>query len=328
MTLGRLRGWAAENWALGAFVPVLALLGFDVVRRWAAMWEWHGLAAVTVTLVTIGGGVLLGHHLLGRIRWNVRVRLPGRPPPATWREIVESNVPLATRLTPETFERLLGLMQVFLRKKRFEGAGGLDITEEIRVTIAAHACLLLLHLEVGVYPGLHTIIVYPAAFETGRNARKGRGRVATLGESWSNGVVVLSWDSVLHGAFDPKDGRNVAIHEFAHQLDQADGEADGTPIGLRPTTVAVWADVIDRRYRLLRRAKRKGRRTVMNHYGATNRAEFFAVATEAFFEKPRQLEKKKTDLYQALVGFYGWDPIEELRRRGSDGARPTTEGAS
>lgn len=300
------------------------LLAVDGIRRWAATWEWHGVVAVVATVAAIGGGVALGQYALGRIRWNGSVRLPQRPAPDAWRAIVETNVPLATRLAPETLDRLLSLMQLFLDKKRFEGAGGLEITEEIRVTVAAHACLLLLHLDVGIYPGLHTIIVYPAAFDTRRHRSNGRQRVATFGESWSNGVVVLSWDSVLHGAFDPKDGRNVAIHEFAHQLDQADGEGDGTPIGLRPTTVGAWAEVIDRRYRFLRRAKRKGRRTVMDHYGATNRAEFFAVATEAFFEKPRRLQKKKADLYEALRNFYGWDPIDELRRRGSDGA-PASE---
>ena len=313
---------------IGAWITLLLFAGLIViagpqVAGWLSIWAMEGVGAVLATIVLIGAGVFVGQRAVLSVRWVRPIRLPSEPTPEHWPDLIRGNVPLSRRLTDAHFEKLLRLVQLFVRKKRFEGAQGFEVTEEVKVTIAAQACLLLLDLDVGLFPGLHTIIVYPAAFVPRRVGESGgRGRkkgVATFGESWSLGVVVLSWDSVLHGAFDPKDGRNVVLHEFAHQLDQATGEADGVPVGISPSTVKTWAGVLGRRHGQLRRAKRRGRSSVMNKYGAKNRAEFFAVATETFLEKPHQLKTKKTDLYDSLVEFYGWDPIEELRARGTSG---------
>ena len=308
------------DWVEWLFMVAASLAIVPHLWTWLVSWSMDGVVAVSLTIAMMGAGVAVGHHVVRSIQWVLPVRLPRSAPPKHWAEIVRQNVPLTRELSDPSFERLLKVMQVFLRRKRFEGAGGLEVTDEMRVTIAAQACLLLLHLGIAAYPGLHTIIVYPDAFVPRRPGESKPDRTtATLGESWSTGTVVLSWDSVQHGAFNPRDGQNVVLHEFAHQLDQATGAADGTPIMLAPTSVPAWARVIGKRYAQLRRAKRLGRRTVLDHYGATNRAEFFAVATEAFLEKPRQLRKNKPDLFEALAAFYGWDPITELERRGSHG---------
>lgn len=271
-----------------------------------------GILAAIAVLAVLAFGTVLGQRVLQKARWQRPLQLLPDPVPRNWRAIVLQNVPFARRLPPEDLERLLKLIQVFLDQKHIEGAGGLEITEEIRVTIAAGACLLLVWMpDVGCYPNLSTVIVYPGAMVP-RYAEDGGIRKGDpiLGQSWSKGVVILSWDSARHGVFDPRDGQNVVIHEFAHQLDQEDGEADGVPVGLKVTSVSTWARVMEQRFNWLVRESRKGRKTVLDSYGATNRAEFFAVATEAFFEKPDQLRDNKPDLYEALVDFYGVDPAE------------------
>jgi len=211
----------------------------------------------------------------------------------------------------------LRYVQLFLHKKRFEGCNGLQITDEIRVNIAAQACFLLLGLDAGCYPDLTTVLVYPQAYVPQDNAlaqtRLRTGQMqptqqARLGESWLQGTVVLSWDAASKGAANFRDGRNVVFHEFAHRLDQQDGVADGVPAALPTSSIQTWATIVGKHHERLKRARKKFRRTVLQKYGATNRAEFFAVATEAFFEKPHQLHKKAPDLYAELAEFYGRDP--------------------
>ena len=203
-------------------------------------------------------------------------------------------------------------MQVFLSDKTFEGCGGLEITEEIRVTIAAQACMLLLGRETKVYPKLKTVLVYPHTYQGGQKGMFGgdNGDSARLGESWDCGVVVLSWDSVKGGARNFEDGHNVTFHEFAHQLDQEDGAADGAPILRERTAYATWAHVFNHEYKALVGLTRRGKKDTMDRYGATNPAEFFAVATETFFEKPRQLKAKHPELYEELQYYYKVDPLD------------------
>jgi len=284
-----------------------------------------GAAAAMLFLgVTLGAGVWLAPRLLVSIRWHRPIRLLRDPVPELWADIVRVNVPISKQLSEPDFDRLLKLIQVFLHQKHVEGAGGLEVTDEIRVTIAAQACLLLVWRDTGMFPGLTTVIVYPEAVVPRHVQRihgtmtleTEPGETALLGESWGNGVVVLSWDSARQGAFDPRDGHNVVLHEFAHQLDQETGEADGIPAGMPLSALKPWAEVMEERFRQLRSARSEGRRTVMRSYGATNHAEFFAVATEAFFEKPRQLRTRKPDLYDILSDFYGVDPAEGMSRIG------------
>jgi len=242
-----------------------------------------------------------------------RARLRATAPPAHWQAILERNVPYVARLDAEDRRELLGLVQVFLAEKRFEGCGGLVLDDEIRVTIAAQACVLLLHRETDFYPELDTVLVYPAAYVDARPRRLPDGTVTEdpqvrLGESWGHGVVVLSWDDVLEGAAEDRDGRNVVFHEFAHQLDVEEGGADGAPPLPRRSMYTSWARVLGREYDALLAAVSRHGRTLLDPYGATSPAEFFAVATETFFERPEELRARHPELYAELRAFYQQDP--------------------
>jgi Mlc titration factor MtfA (ptsG expression regulator) len=167
--------------------------------------------------------------------------------------------------------------------------------------------------ETDVYPKLITILVYPSAFVSnmprhGPHGVVSEGPLGLLGEAWNSGVVVLSWDDVKQGAADVRDGHNVVFHEFAHQLDQEDGSADGAPVLPGRNLYSAWARVLGEEYNELRKVAETGKKSVLDTYGATEPAEFFAVATEAFFEKPVQLKKKHPELYEELKIYYGQDP--------------------
>ncbi len=227
--------------------------------------------------------------------------------------MLERNVPVYGRLSDADRTELKGHIQVFLAEKRFEGAGGLSITDEIRVTIAAHACVLLLHRTTDYYPGLYTIIVYPGTYVAGRTVREPIGVVTErtetrLGESSSRGVVVLSWDAVEAAASDVGDCRNVVLHEFAHQLDAEGGSVEGAPVLSDRSRYVAWARILGREYERLRLDASRGRNTVLHRYGATSPAEFFAVATECFFTRPGLLKARHPELYAELKGYYRQDP--------------------
>ncbi len=228
--------------------------------------------------------------------------------------IIEKNVPLYRHLSDSLKQELGGLINVFLSEKHFEGCGGLEITDEIKVTIAAQACMLLLNRKAKYFPKLHTILVYPHTYVAKTVSSGGglvvEGRSVRLGESWQSGPVVLAWDSVTGGTSNAADAQNVVIHEFAHQLDQEDGSADGAPILEHRSRYRAWAQVLSAEYEALQRKKKRHRRSVMSKYGATNPAEFFAVATETFFEKPRQMQKRHPELYDELKEYYKLDPAE------------------
>jgi len=248
--------------------------------------------------------------------WFARRRrdaLRRRPFPLEWRTIIEKNVPYLAGVPSEDREEIAGHIQVFLDEKRFEGCGGLEITDEIRVTIAAQACVLLLHRRATYFPNLVSILVYPTAYLVPAGPGMSDGRPnnpaqARLGESWARDVLVLAWDSVISGASDIHDGHNVVLHEFAHQLDQESGTGDGAPVLPRRSMYVAWARVLGHDFDELVRNTQHHHRTLIDHYGATNPAEFFAVATEAFFEKPRQLRAKHSALYLELQQFYCQDP--------------------
>lgn len=234
--------------------------------------------------------------------------------PAAWQAIIERNVPYVSRLPAADRDELAGHVQVFLAEKSFEGCGGLEMTDEIRVSIAAQACILLLHRETDYFAKLVSILVYPSTYVVPGGRHIGDGIMsaddeARLGESWISGVVVLVWDSVLAGARDMHDGHNVVLHEFAHQLDQEDGASDGAPILPQHSRYVAWARVLGHDFDTLVEAKGHAHREVIDRYGATNPAEFFAVVTETFFEKPRQLKSRHPELYDQLQQFYRQDPL-------------------
>lgn len=249
-----------------------------------------------------------------------RARAAARPFPPEWEALLARRFASWSRLSEVDRGELRRLILVFLAEKDFEGCAGLEITDEIRVVIAAQACLLLLHRESDYYPTVSTILVYPSAYRaTGR--RVGPGGVVTesdgvrLGEmathttnSLGGGPVVLAWDHVLAGAHDMRDGHNVVLHEFAHALDAENGNVDGAPaLGDRARYTA-WARVLGGEYERLVHDLQSMHRGVLDPYGATNPAEFFAVTTEAFFEKPLALRAQHPDLYAQLAAFYRQDP--------------------
>lgn len=236
-----------------------------------------------------------------------RRRALNRPLPQAWIAIIRQNLPPYTKLSPELQQQLQQYTQEFLYDKSFEGCGGLELDDEIKVTIAAQASLLLLNRKVRNYPKLCSVLVYPSTYVVKNDDGQGSVR---LGESWSAGAVVLAWDSVKHGAENFADGHNLVIHEFAHQLDQEDGAGDGAPVLSNASCYATWAQVLSREYERLCTRVDKRKKTVMDSYGATNPAEFFAVASETFFEKPLQLRRKHPELFDELLKFYQVDPTE------------------
>jgi hypothetical protein len=273
-----------------------------------------------VAIVAVVGAVLLLCLFAGWAlvrRWKPPAsRAPSVRAPEQWRALLEARVPLVRRLALGEWDRLFELVQTFLREKHFEGGGGLEVTDEMKIIVAAQACLLILHLDAGCYPGVRTIILYPSTFLRRSPEIDGRMYVGAiphpeplLGEHVS-GAVVLAWDSSLHGASDTGDGQNVVLHEFAHELDREDGYVDGTPLLEAPSSTRTWARVLQQRFDELRRSAEDGVSDVLNAYGATNRAEFFAVATETFFGNPEELRRRYPDLYAELKGFYRQDPAE------------------
>ena len=231
--------------------------------------------------------------------------------------LLERGLPVYRRMAPALQQQLQRLVQQFLHQKKFVGCDGLAITDEIRVSIAAQACLLLLNRPSRVYPKLHTILVYPGAFLAPRQHVDSAGvitetRQDLLGESWGDGRVVLSWDHVQHGAHDWTDGQNVVLHEFAHQLDSESGSNNGAPYLGSSENYRSWSAVLSRDFASLRADalyRQSGQsRSVIDPYGATNPAEFFAVATETFFEKPYQMADVHAALYAELMKYYRVDP--------------------
>ncbi len=260
--------------------------------------------------------VLVTAFILGRkhLRNAGRQRLMKQPFPREWEEILRKNVALYQHLPEDFRERLHGYINVFLDEKKFEGCGGLQLTEAIKVTIAAQACLLLLKGDPTFYPRLKSIVIYPGAYVAKQTSYVGGIAVQTdsarLGESWNSGELVLAWDHVKQESMDIRDGHNVVLHEFSHQLDQEDGRADGAPILEQASSYVAWARILGREYGELVEKVKKHHKDVIDSYGATNPAEFFAVITEAFFKKPAKLKQKHPALYEELKLYYKMDPLK------------------
>ena len=208
------------------------------------------------------------------------------------------------------------LVQVFIAEKDWEGCGGLELTDEIRVTISALACLLLMGLPHNYYQNVETIIVYPSTvvppqrklgfFETALEPVEVSHPI--IGQAFQQGPVIIIWDAALHGGRHPELGHNVVYHEFAHKLDMLDGAADGTPPLRDRAEYRDWVQTCSREYLRLKHDAEHGRKSFLNAYGATNEAEFFAVATEQFFDQPFLMIKNAPDLYRVLKEYYRQDP--------------------
>lgn len=243
-----------------------------------------------------------------------RQRLRQQPFPQAWRRILRRRVPLAQRLPADLHLRLKQEIQVFLAEKPIIGCDGLVVTDEMRVTIAAQACLPLLGARRDYYPKLKQILLYPGAFLVDRPVTEAGGvlreqRRALAGESWVQGQVLLSWRDVQAGAADPSDGHNVVIHEFAHQLDQAKGHANGAPVLADALAYRRWSTVMQNEFDALRARLALGEPGLIDAYGATDPAEFFAVCSELFFERPLDLAMQHPALYGQLSSYYRLNPI-------------------
>lgn len=256
--------------------------------------------------------------IFGFLKRRRRRNLRGQTIPFAWRSTLTRSLSLFRRLPPEDQTELLRHIQVFLAEKRFEGCGGLELTDEIRLTIAAQACVLLLHRETDYYPQLSTILVYPSSYIVpGERHLEGpiweEGDQTFLGHATDRlGSIVLAWDAAKEGAVNSSDGRNLVLHEFAHQLDFEDYATDGAPALATRAEYATWAEVMRREFKALQAADEAGSPTVLDTYGATNPAEFFAVATEAFFERPRDLRARHPELYGALGQYFRQDPARHF----------------
>ena len=239
------------------------------------------------------------------------------PFPDAWRKTLMHNFPVYRRMPADLQLQLKQRIKQFIHEKNYIGCAGFEITDEVRVTVAASACLLLLNRETDVYAGLHYILVYPDAFLVQREALDPAGlqtmkQSGVLGESWSNGKVILSWQDVLKGNKNFSDGSNVALHEFAHQLDHETGATNGSPALGGAARYERWAAVFTEEFKRLQHAAYQGDRTLIDQYGATEPAEFFAVVTELFFEKPAQMAAQHSSLFNELQGYYQVDPRDWL----------------
>ncbi|MEM9403976.1 MAG: M90 family metallopeptidase [Pseudomonadota bacterium] len=272
----------------------------------------RGLIFVLVMAVPL---VVLVYLVLTPIlRRSRRKRLRAASPPAGLEATLEQKVRLYTALPADLREQLLGHANVFLAEKEFIGRGGQEITDEVRFIVAGTACMLLLNREPSYFPGFTSILIYPETYEGSSVRYDGlvevHERTARAGESWHRGPIVLSWGDVIRGVSDPDDGFNVVLHEFAHKLDEQAGGTDGVPELHKASHFDDWVEVLTREYEALHERVSRGKNRVLDEYGLTSPPEFFAVATESFFEKPRAMQRRLPDLYEQLKRFYRVDPAE------------------
>lgn len=256
------------------------------------------------------------------LRDHRRAGVRKRPFPPEWETVVRANMAHYCMLDEAERTELHAMIQVLLEEKHWEGCGGLELTDEIRVTVAAQACLLQLALPHDYYRNVESILIYPSTVVPPEHAPgffDPGGTVAEvshplLGQAFAYGPVILVWDAVLHGARHPEQGHNVVYHEFAHKLDMLDGAADGTPLLADTGQFAEWVTVCSREFLRLRRIAETGRKTFLDSYGARNEAEFFAVATEEFFDRPIALREHAPELYRVLSAYYRQDPADRTNR--------------
>lgn len=247
-----------------------------------------------------------------RVRRSRRARHFAKTFPYSYLEILERNIPLYSKMPPDLQAELRGRISVFLSEKEFVGCGGLEITDEIRITVAGYACMLILNRSTDYFPGFSSILVYPDAYLVNEVVYDGaveiHGQDARSGESWHRGPVILSWQDVLDSMAEGNDGYNVVLHEFAHKLDEENGEVDGVPPLADSSQYKEWAEVLTRTYDAPIKTGHRGADPVLDEYAFTAPEEFFAVATETFFGNALQLKEELPDLYEQMRRFYCLDP--------------------
>jgi len=248
-----------------------------------------------------------------------RAKLLAEPFPAEWLVHLQENFAQFGTLAESEQAKLRDDLRIFIAERDWDGCGGLPMTDEIKVTVAGQACLLVLGLSIDLYRRVPTILVYPEGYRVPVKEPLGgdaylESESSRLGEAHYGGPVILSWDEVLEGGRHPGSGSNLVFHEFAHQLDMADGSVDGTPPMDSRELARRWHDIMSREFRRLERDSRSSRDTVLDPYGLTNEAEFFAVVTECFFDSPTPLRDEHAGLYELLREYYRQDPAERAER--------------
>ncbi len=246
------------------------------------------------------------------LRQRRRQKLLAEPFPPAWRAVLEDQVVLYRYLDPSEQLCLLDLVRIFIAEKEFEGCKGLEVTDEHRVVIAALAVLLVLRMQPYCFDNVPTILVYPEAFRAPEQLAVGtevaiQGESSRLGEAHYRGPVILSWADVEEDVAQPGFGQNLVVHEFTHQLDMLNGDADGVPSLPRPLRKR-WQRVMAREYERLCKAADRGRETLIDPYGASEPAEFFAVVTETFYDDPLNLRIEHPELYAVLHEYFRVDP--------------------
>ncbi len=254
-------------------------------------------------------------------REHHRKELLEQPFPVEWVTILEENVAHYAYLTEEERNKLHADLWIVADEKNWEGCGGQEITDEIKVTISGQASLLLLNIEHNYFANVESVLVYPTAYvakdlTVGPDGVVEEGLSDRLGEAWQTGPVILSWLDVKTGGMNPFDGNNVVLHEFAHKLDLSDGRVDGVPRLEDDAQYERWAGVMSAEYQRLVEDSEKGHTTLLDDYGATDAGEFFAVATECFFEKARQMRETHPELYEVLKSYYKQDTAARMERTG------------
>ncbi|REK05551.1 MAG: hypothetical protein DWQ37_23095 [Planctomycetota bacterium] len=249
-------------------------------------------------------------------RQRRRRKILAQPFPPEWVACIDKNVAHYHYLSAEEQARLLDEIQVFVAEKNWEGCGGLVLTDEMKVTVAAQACLMTLGLEGEPFRHLLSVLIYPAGYavpeERWHQGWSVKGESARLGESWYRGPVILSWAEIEDDSKHPGYGNNLIWHEFAHQLDMLDRATNGTPPLATRQERRRWHEVMTSEFQQLRRDAAHGRATLLDTYGAENEAEFFAVATECFFDVPVDLKEQHPRLYEILSSYFRQDPAARI----------------
>ena len=249
--------------------------------------------------------------------WQQRFLRKHRIPLHLW-ETAVAQAPVLQQLNAGERLRLRELASRFLHKKSIVGAGGLAVTEEMRVSIAAQACLLILNLDLDYFDGWHEVIVYPDTFVVDHEEQDEAGvvhktRRALDGESWEQGPVILSWQDAEPGVQPHGPGSNVILHEFAHKLDLLNGSANGMPPLHADMSPPAWTAALASAFDDLNLQLDRYRHSAIDPYAAENPAEFFAVLTETFFEVPQLLYETYPKVYEAFKQFYRQDPLRRFR---------------
>jgi len=265
--------------------------------------------------------VMVAGALIGYLLWRLlrkawlkrrRAQLYASPFSADWPAVLEQHVALYSRLPAALRDKLHGHINYFLADKQLVGRNGQVVTDEIKLIIAANACLLIMNRNDAIFPGFKTILIYPDTYVAKQVSFEGDVKVSKhsvrAGESWHGGPVVLSLSDVMRGSLNGEDGHNVVLHEFAHKLDEENLTTNGMPILRNREQYANWIEVLNKEYEeFLSRVDRK-KNKVIDEYGAVSPPEFFAVATESFFEKGPAMAECLPELYKELQVYYGVDP--------------------